>query len=427
MLVFARSPRRFAAIASAAFALAGCTGPTVIRVIDGREQPGRFVSARAYALYARGAEAEARGDRASARLDYLAAAAEDDANVEIWTRIGAVSCALGRAADAQSAFDRAADRADDYEPLFHERAACTLASPDLSPASAKAAFEDAARALALDPNSEEAVLLYARAAEAAGETTRADRALRELVATSPGRVAGWRALRDFASRRSDTAAAARASAALDALGASGATAMLGAAAGIGATANGGNGAAASNGAGATTTTGATSSGAGATTGTGTTTTTGATASTGATAALGDVDAALSRDALDEARTAAKRARLSPAELAVRAAALGRAKLAKTQAELVHAADPTSASAAIALAVACDLLREEGGVVRALAPASALTTPPSPLARLLFAELVARRTDAAAARAWLGDVSTTPGGGDALLAAITARVAAQLAK
>lgn len=379
MPVSIRSPTRTAVLA-AAVALAGCAGPTVIRVIDGRELPGRFVSDRAYALYARGADAEARGDRESARLDYLAAADEDDTNVEIWTRIGAVSCALGRSADAGRAFARAAERADDYEPLYRERAACALAGGKLGPAEAKAALEDTARALALDPASEETSLLYARAAEEAGDPVHAERALRELVARSPGRLAGWQALRDFAARRGDSAAAARATAALQALGAS-SSAPLGSA---------------------------------------TAPAPGNTKNT-----LTDVDAALARDALDEARTAGKRARIPPADLAVRAAALGRAKIAKTQADLVHRADPTNTSAAIALAVACDLLRDDAGVARALADASACTTPPSPLARLLFAELVARRTDDAAARAWLGPVPPPPGGSDALLDAVTARVAVRL--
>jgi hypothetical protein len=367
--------------AALALTLAGCAGPTVIRVIDGRELPGRFVSEHAYALYARGAEAEAHGDRASARLDYLAAADEDDKNVEIWTRIGAVSCALGRKADARSAFDRAAARADDYEPLFRERAACALAAGALGPAEAKAVLDDASRALALDPRSEETVLLYARAAEAAGERTLAERALRELVATSPGRVAGWQALRTFAVRHADPAAAARAAAAIDALDATEPAA---------------NGAAEP-----------------------------ASLARRAPGPLDDVDAALARDALDDARTAAKRARLSPAELAVRAAALGRAQLARVQADLVHRADPTSASAAIALAIACDLLRADTCLAGALSDTAARTTPPSLLARLLFAELVARRTDTAAARAWLGPITALTNEPDALLTAVAARVAARL--
>src|SRR5262245_24928399 len=153
-----------AALLVAVAALCGCTETTVVRVIDGREIAGRFVSPQAYAMYARGAQAEAAGDLESARLEYTAAAREDSESAEIWTRIGAVSCALGRADDAQSAFVRAAQRSPDYEPLFRERAACALSRGTLPPADARAALDDASRALALDPNSEATALLYARAA-----------------------------------------------------------------------------------------------------------------------------------------------------------------------------------------------------------------------------------------------------------------------
>lgn len=354
--------------------LAGCASPQVIRVIDGREVTGRFVSPEAYALYARGADAEARGDLAGARVHYLAAAEEDGQNIEIWTRIGAVTCALGRRDDAQSAFTQAAAKADDYEPLFRERAICALTGTPTE-ASATTAFEDAKRALALDPQSEDAVLLYARSAEASGQPELAERALRELAAHAPGRAAGWRALRDLAKRRGNQAAEARASAALLAL------------------------ADASKGEGAT-------------------------GESAARKPLSEVDLALSRDALDEARSAAKRARLPPAELAVRAAALGRVQIAKAQAELVHKADPSNGSAALALAVACDLLGDQGGVGSALADPGGLTTPPSLLARLLFAELIARRTDTIAARAWLGP-DVKPAEPDPLVETVAGRVAQRL--
>jgi len=364
-----------------AAAACGCTNPTVLRVIDGREVAGRFVSARAYALYARGAESEARGELESARVEYLAAGDDDGSNAEIWTRIGAVSCALGREADAQSAFDRAAKRADDYEPLFRERAKCALVRVPTVDAVAKSALADASRALALDPENEETVLLYARAAENAGDEGRAENALRELVARSPGRVAGWRALRDFARRRTNPVVTARAVQALRELGDAAAPADGPRTVGMNSVAP----------------------------------------------TLDQVDAALSRDALDEARSLAKRARVAPAELAVRAAALGRSKLAQTQAELVFLADPTSASAAIALAVAADILRDDKGVTRALANAAAQTTPPSPLARLLLAELLLRRTDRDAARAFAGPISLAVDPADTLLLATSKRVATQLQK
>ena len=426
----AREPLRSAGLAWGAIFAAGavvaCTPATVVRVIDGREVTGRFVSDRAYALYARGAEAEARGDLEGARLEYLAAAEQDEGNAEVWTRVGAVSCGLGRDDGAREAFDAAAARAPEYEPLYRERARCALSRTGSGGAGAaasgdglRAAFEDATRSLSLDPDSEDAALLYARAAEATGDAALAERALRELVVRLPGRAAGWRALRDLAARRKDGPAVARATAALETLGdAANATFADGAA-------------------GPKTGDAAPTSSAGPTTGnvapTGradptTSITAGApTSAARASGALEDVDAAIARGSLDDARTAAKRARLQPAELAVRAAALGRAQLAKTQAELVFKADPSNASAAIALAVASDLLRDDAGVTSALATPASLTTSPSPLARLLFTELIQRRADREAALAYAGTLVAAPEGTEPLLRAVTDRVRAGLAK
>lgn len=401
----------------AAGAAVGCTPATVVRVIDGREVTGRFVSDRAYALYARGAEAEARGDLEGARLEYLSAAEQDDGNAEVWTRVGAVSCKLGRDAAARDAFATAAARAPEYEPLYRERALCALdAAPGAAGAAApaerfRAAFEDATRSLALDPDSEDAALLYARAAEAAGDVAAAERALRELVVRLPGRAAGWRALRELAARRKDGPAVARATNALEALGGATGAGLGGAtSAGLGGAAGAGLAGAAGAGAGAT--------GAGLA---------GATSPARAPAALDDVDAAITRGSLDDARAAAKRARLPPAELSVRAAALGHAQLAKTQAELVYKADPSSASAAIALAVASDLLHDDAGVTIALAAPASLTTAPSPLARLLFAELIQRRADREAALAYVGAVAAPAEGTEPLLRAVIERVRASLKK
>ncbi|MEZ4308404.1 MAG: hypothetical protein R3F14_10210 [Polyangiaceae bacterium] len=382
----------------------------MIRVVDGREIEGRFVSPRAYALYARGAEAEARGELEGARLEYLAAASDDGGSAEIWTRIGAVTCALGRADESREAFGCAAERAPDYQPLYRERAVCALSQARVAPEVASAAFEDAKRALALDPDDEDSALLYARAAEAAGHPGSAELLLRELVVRSPGRVAGWAALRDLARRRGDLAAVARAEISLRALSPA-STPWLAPGAGDGAGA--GARPASSGGAAPAVASGGVASGG------------------VAPGALAEIDAALARDALSAARKAATRARLPPAELAVRAAALGRAAVAKEQATLVFNADPGSASAAIALAVACDLLHDDAGLSRALSDTSSRTTPPSALARLLFAELIARRTSADAAATWLGSVPPSvspaqdPAGTDALLLAVSTRVTASL--
>ncbi len=110
---------------------------------------------------------------------------------------------------------------------------------------------------------------------------------------------------------------------------------------------------------------------------------------------------------------------------MRAAALGRAPLAREQAALVIGADPGDASARIALAAAADLFRDPTALDAAVRGVPRRSTAPSPLARLLFAEVLARRAGANAVQAWLGP--TLPAtGDDPLLAATEERVRTAIA-
>jgi hypothetical protein len=123
------------------------------------------------------------------------------------------------------------------------------------------------------------------------------------------------------------------------------------------------------------------------------------------APLARVDEAIRQGNIEEARRAARTARLPPAELAVRAAAIGAHKLAREQAEHVLSADPASGSARVALAAAADAMADTQAVGLALdLPAGERITPLSPLARLVFAELLARRSDRDAARAFAGSLA-----------------------
>ena len=63
--------------AVAPIALGGCAEPAVVRLVDGRPVRGRYISEAAYALFARGAEAEMAGDLGAARRLFELAAAED--------------------------------------------------------------------------------------------------------------------------------------------------------------------------------------------------------------------------------------------------------------------------------------------------------------------------------------------------------------
>lgn len=326
-----------------------CAEPGVVRVIDGREVEGRFVNDRAYALYAVGADAEARGQWDAALSSYGAAAEEDD-SAEIWTRIGAVACRASSASrskvEADAAFDRAQARDADYEPLWRERARCDLATGDVA-----AAHAASTRAVELDPDRDETVVLHATVTERLGRAADAQRILEGLVTAHPGSVQAWQGLYDFARRRDDAALRRAAARRLRELAPTQAAALEKIEVSL--------------------------------------------------TPLAEVDAALARGDLATARRRAKAARLVPADVAARAAALGRSALAREQAELVLGADPSDATARVALAVAADLTHDDATVARAMSGLPPSIAGASPLARLLFAELLDRRVGADAALAWLG--------------------------
>lgn len=354
----------------ATLALAGCTEAGVIRVIDGREVEGRFISEVAYAYYARGADSEARGDLEAALAAYGAAAEDDKDSAEIWTRIGAVRCELkGQRGDPDEAFSRAEDHDADYEPLWRERARCAFAAGRFD-----VALAASARAVELDPEREDAAILHAAALT---KLSRVDEARRELVALTirhPAAAEGWAALAALG----DAGPARRATDAGPGPG----PGRRSPEAGMGRSAQ--------------------------------------------VDPLAAIDAALTAGDLAGARRKARSARVLGADLAVRAAALGRLDLAREQAELVLGADPLDGGARIALAVAADLLGDTATLDQTMAGAPvALPAPPSLLARLLLAELLDRRVGLAAASAWLGPAPLTTGD-DPLLRRVSDRVRARLA-
>jgi tetratricopeptide (TPR) repeat protein len=332
-------------LAGLALALAACADTTVVRIVDGRPVPGRYIPDDAYALYLWAAEAEAQGDLAGARRGFEQAAVADPDSPEIWTRIGALRCrepAQGVPAGAADAFARAEGADPSFGPLFRERARCLLAHGD-APAAAAAAD----RAVALDPDDLETALLRADALARAGRTDEARRALRSLAARFP-----------------QAALVARALAALGPEAPS-------------------------------------------------------------PGPLDAVDGAIRAGDLEGARRLALHAHLPGAEVALRAAALGKPAIARAQAELILGADPADASARIALAAAADLAGDLALLARAMDRVPPRSTPPSPLARLLFAEVLDRRVGAPAARAWLGPDAPSQPGGDPLLDATAKRVRARL--
>jgi tetratricopeptide (TPR) repeat protein len=346
---------RVAALSCAALLCCGCAELTVARSVDGQVVEGRFISPRAYTLYAIGAEAEAHGDLQTALEAYEQAEESDPESPDIWTRIGAVRCRLG-GEHAPEAFDRARALTPDYEPAWREQARCDLAANRL--ASALARVE---HAVLLDPDRDDGSLLRAEILRKLGRTDEARLALRALTTRHPRSVDAWHALYAFSLQVNDMRAAEQAARRVRELVPRQGDALQ--------------------------------------------------RRLPSMLPLAELDEALMAGQLQRARRLAQEAHVPPAEVAVRAAALGRMHEARDQGELVTGADPSSASALVALALAADLSGDEealsGACEALLASGPGRIAPlvaPSSLARLLLAELLARRVGRDAAVTWLGTPS-----------------------
>jgi hypothetical protein len=185
----------------------GCAGgPLVERAYDGHVVNGRSIEPEAYAAFLSGAIAEASADARGALRSYVRAAHLDSSAPEVWTRIGAVRCALNPAdAKADEAFARAIAIDERYAGAWTAKARCSLARHDEA-----AMLTAARRATELDPAADGAHALVSRAATAPGHDNATRDALVALTETARDRVAAWDALASWAESRGDVALWARA-------------------------------------------------------------------------------------------------------------------------------------------------------------------------------------------------------------------------
>lgn len=154
--------------------------PAVDRVANGTPERGRYISHLSYAAYAEGAQLEALGHFGAALQAYERAMLYDPDSSEIWTRLGAVRCAMKRS-DARAAFSKAENLAPKSASLWLAEARCELARGRPS-----RALELAKRSLEFDPNHAETTLLISEALRQQGREAEAHRWLVALAARQPG-------------------------------------------------------------------------------------------------------------------------------------------------------------------------------------------------------------------------------------------------
>jgi tetratricopeptide (TPR) repeat protein len=162
-------------LACSVLILSACTREHVVRIFDGREVGGRWVSSEAYAAFTEASLEEARGNKAAAVAAYERAIAEDPENAAAWGRLGAVRCTAAPAV-ADRAFSRAEALDSELVGPWIARAECALERRD-----ARGAVSYALRAAALSPRDHEANLLVATALERSGDTVAAGRWRRALA------------------------------------------------------------------------------------------------------------------------------------------------------------------------------------------------------------------------------------------------------
>jgi tetratricopeptide (TPR) repeat protein len=364
--------KRLAPVLLALLLGAGCASSyPVTRMVGGHRVQGRFVADQAYAAYLKGVVLETQGRFDAAAAAYEEAIVHDPDSAELWTRIGALRCSSPPKPGAPAsengpwdAFTRAAEIDPQYEETWTERARCHLRRGQLDQAVSAARV-----ATSLDPDRLEPPLLLAQILERQGRIVEARQWLDGLVVREPTSAEAHEAMAGFAARTHDDPRREASLRALSVLRPPRVDDKP---------------------------------------------------FQRARPTLAEIDAALSNGEFERAQSLALSARVSSGALALRAAALGIVGFARTHAELVLTADPSDSDARVAAAVAADLARDDTALSTTVSSLPEFSTPLSPLATLLMAELLERRAGSGVRQVWLRSAGTIPTGSDPLLAAVMAR-------
>ncbi|MFO0659507.1 MAG: hypothetical protein U0165_06725 [Polyangiaceae bacterium] len=178
------------------------------RKVHGRIVKGPPVAPEAYAAYLEGVTAEATGHFDVALSWFERAADEDSTSGDVWARIGAVQCQMGRSPEA--AFARAAREEPDLATVWLERSICHLQQGRLDEA-----FRESRHALELDPASSAVGLQVALVLEKRSALDDAQRWLEGLVARDENNERLLQALLRVATARHDERTTRRIQRALD--------------------------------------------------------------------------------------------------------------------------------------------------------------------------------------------------------------------
>lgn len=348
----------------------GCTEPVVARSAGGHVYGGRFINARAYEAYARGALEEAEGRYDDAARSFRTAVESDEEGPEPWTRLGAVLCHQGDLIAATDAFEQAVSVDATFAGAHREWARCLLAKRQ-----PKDALLQAELAFLLAPDDASTVDIYVEALDAANQQMVAARLLVARLLEQRPRRADAERLAKLRGVLEDELLGPFARALLEATAPEvGQRVDLEAKPSV--------------------------------------------------PDRGSMDAALSRGDLAGARRMATRAKVSQGEIALRAAAMGRLSEAREQAELVLGADPADVNAAVALLAATDE-RDPIALGRAANMLRDARGRLGPLARLLFSELLLRHAGKEAALALLAGEDLSKPRPDPLEESCRARLARSL--